>query len=132
MDNFYTILLYIGALLLIGLVKSISGAGKKKLAVVNQRAFSAVEEEKKEDSFDYDSIFDFLQENPVFPKTEAKPSKIKKSSPVLSVQNEGDRTLKRGYDTTVSPAEKEEPFIFGEFDLPAAIVYSEILKRPNY
>ena len=132
MDNFYTILLYIGALLLIGLVKSISGAGKKKLAAVNQRSFSAVEEEKKEDSFDYDSIFDFLQENPVFPKTEAKPSKIKKPAQGLSVQNEGDRAIKRDADTAVSPTEKEGSFILGEFDLPAAIVYSEILKRPDY
>jgi len=132
MDNFYTILLYVGALLLIGLIKSISGAGKKKPAVAVPRSFSALEEEKQEEIFDYDSIFGFLQENSVSPKIETKISKNKKPSAVLSAQNERDRAMKKSVDTPVPPVEREGSFVFGEFDLPAAIVYSEILKRPNY
>jgi hypothetical protein len=130
MDNFYTILLYIGALLLIGLVKSISKAGKKKPAA--NRIFSAVEEKKEDVSADFKSIFDFLQDNPVLPKVEAKPPKIKKQLPALPIQNEADRVIKREAKGHVILAEKEDAFIFGDFDLPAAIVYSEILKRPNY
>jgi hypothetical protein len=132
MDNFYTILLYVGALLLIGLVKSISGAGKKKPAVATNRSFSTVEEEKTEASFDFNSMLDFLQENPVLPKTETKPPKIKKPLPVLPIQNEEDRVIMKSADMSVTLAEKEASFIFGDFDLPAAVVYSEILKRPNY
>jgi hypothetical protein len=131
MDNFYTILLYVGALLLIGLVRSIGKAGKKKPATVN-RSFSAVEEKKEEVSFDFHSIFDFVQETPVLPKTEAKPPKIKKSLPAVYVQNEEDIAIKRGSELSITLDEKEESFIFGDFNLPAAIVYSEILKRPNY
>ena len=131
MDNFYTILLYIGALLLIGLIKSISGAGKKKTAAINH-SFSPIEEKKEDGPYDFNTIFDFLQETPVLPKNEAKPQKIKTSPPPLHVQNERDRAMKKGSDIADSFDEKEEPFIFGKFDLPAAIVYSEILKRPNY
>jgi len=131
MDSFLTILLYIGALVLIGLVKSISKAGKKKPAVAN-RTFSAVEEKKEEESFDVNSFFNFLQEAPVLPKTEERPRKNKKLSPVLSVQNEAYKPIKKVEDTPVAHAEKEESFIFGNFNLPAAIVYSEVLKRPDY
>ena len=131
MDNFRTILLYIGALVLIGLVKSIGKAGKKK-SVATNHPFSAVEETKKEENFDFDTMFNFLQDNPVSPKIEAKPKKNKKLSPVVVVQNEEDRYIKQASDTPVALAEKEESFIFGNFDLPAAIVYSEVLKRPDY
>jgi hypothetical protein len=132
MDSFYTILLYVGALLLIGLVKSISRAGKKKPAVVANRSFSAVEEEKEEVPYDFNSMLGFLQESPVLAKTEVKPPKIKKQLSVLSVQNEEDRAMKKRTDTPVTFAEKETSFVFGDFDLPTAIVYSEILKKPDY
>jgi len=131
MDNFYTILLYIGAILLIGLFKSISKSRKKKPAAVN-RTFSPIEEKKEDVPFDFNSVFGFLQENPVLPKTEAKPHKNRTPLSAVPVQNEQDRTMKRGSEMAISPPEKEGSFIFGEFDLPAAIVYSEILKRPNY
>jgi len=131
MDSFYTILLYIGALVLIGLVKSISRAGKKKPVAPN-RTFFAVEEKKEEEFFDVNTIFNFSQVEPVLPKTEAKPKKSKEPSPLLSIQNEAHKPLKKALDTHVALAEKEESFIFGKFDLPAAIVYSEILKRPDY
>ena len=131
MDNFYTILLYIGAFLLVGLIKSISKAGKKKPAVVNN-SFSAVEEEKRETPYDFDAIFNFLQENPVLPKNETKPRKQKKPSPAVTVQNEEVMIVKKGSDAPVTFAEKEDSFLFDDFDLPTAIVYSEILKRPNY
>jgi len=131
MDNFYTILLYIGAFLLIGLIKSINKAGKKKPAAVNN-SFSDVEEKKKEAPYDFDAIFNFLQENPVSPKTEAKPRKQKKSLPAVTVQNEAVMAVEKGSDVPVTFAEKEETFVFEDFDLPTAIVYSEILKRPNY
>ena len=131
MDNFYTILLYIGAFLLVGLIKSISKAGKKKPAVVNN-SFSAVEEEKKEPPYDFESIFNFLQETPVLPKTETKPRKTKKPIPAVTVQNEEVITMEKRSDLPITFAEEEKPFVFGDFDLPTAIVYSEILKRPNY
>jgi hypothetical protein len=131
MDNFYTILLYVGALLLIGLVKSISGAGKKKPAAVN-RTFSAVEEKKEEVSYDFNSMLGFLQESSVLTKIEKKPQKIKKQLPVIPIQNEEDRTIKKDSETPATLVEKETSFIFEDFNLPAAIVYSEILKRPDY
>ena len=130
MDNFYTILLYIGALLLIGLVKSINKASKKKSTV--NHFFSPVADKKEDVSTDFSSIFDFLQENPILPKIETKPTKTKKPFTVLSVQSEEDRTIKKGAEQHTILSEKEETFIFGDFDLPAAIIYSEILKRPNY
>jgi hypothetical protein len=132
MDNFYTILLYVGALLLIGLVKSISRAGKKNPAPVANRSFSTVEEEKTEVPYDFNSMLDFLQENPVLPKTEVKPPKIKKPPPVLPIQDEEDRVIKKSAEMSTKIDKKETSFIFGDFDLPAAVVYSEILKRPNY
>ncbi|MCL2510636.1 MAG: hypothetical protein FWF09_01155 [Bacteroidales bacterium] len=132
MDNFYTILLYIGALLLIGLFKSISKAGKKKPVAAISHTFLPVEEEKEEHSFDYDSIFDFLQENSILTKNEVKSQKNKKPPSPLPVQNEQDRAIKKALEAPVIVAEKEPSFVFGNFDLPAAIVYSEILKRPDY
>jgi len=131
MDNFYTILLYIGAILLVGLIRSINKAGKKKSAA-NNRTFFVAEEEKKDEIFDFNSIFNFLPENPVLPKIEEKPRIFRRYSPVLPIQNEEDNSIKRDADTPVVPAEKEESFILGDFDLPAAIIYSEILQRPNY
>ena len=131
MDSFYTILLYIGALVLIGLVKSISKAGKKRPVATN-RTFSAFEEAKEEENADFNSIFNFLQEEPVLPKIEKKPKKNRALSPALSVQNEAYKPIKTSSDTSATRAEKEETFIFGKFDLPAAIVYSEILKKPDY
>jgi len=131
MDNFYTILLYIGALVLIGLVKSINKAGKRK-SVATNRTFSVVEETKAEENAGFNSIFNFLQEEPVLPKIEEKPRKNRAPSSALSVQNEAYKPIKKSSDTSVARAEKEETFILGTFDLPAAIVYSEILKRPDY
>ena len=131
MDGILTILLYVGALVLIGLIKSISKAGKKKpIPVIS--AFSTVEEEKEDDIFNSRSFFDFLQENPVPPPIEIKPKKNKEPQPFLNPQNEGGRSTKTPLNTHITSAEKEESFIFGEFNLPAAIVYSEILKRPDY
>ena len=131
MDSFLTILLYIGALVLIGLVKSISKAGKRRPVAIN-RTFSVVEETKEEEKLDFNSIFNFLQDEPVLPKNEGKPKKTKRLSPALSVQNEAYKPIKRVEDALVAHAEKEESFIFGDFNLPAAIVYSEVLKRPDY
>jgi hypothetical protein len=130
MDNFYTILLYVGALLLIGLVKSISRAGKKKPAT--QHFFSTAEEKNEEVPADFNSVFDFLQSNPILPKIETKPPKRTKPIPVLSVQNEEDKAGKKAFEPHITLAEKEGTFIFEGFDLPTAIVYSEILKRPDY
>jgi len=130
MDGILTILLYVGALVLIGLVKSISKAGKKKSPVVP--VFSADEEEKEEYFFNSRSIFDYLQENPVPSPIETQPTKTNEPQPFLSTQNEGGRSTKTIPDTHVAAAEKRGGFIFGEFNLPAAIVYSEILKRPDY
>ena len=132
MDSFYTILLYIGAIVLIGLVKSISKAGKKKPAVVNQHTFSAVEEKKDEEFVDINSFLNFLQENSISPKIDAKPKKSRKPLLVVPVQNEQNMPIETSSDSPIFRSEKDKSFIFGEFDLPAAIVYSEILKRPNY
>ena len=131
MDNFYTILLYVGALLLIGLVKSIGKAGKKKQALAN-RPFYAVEEKKEEDSVDFNSIFSFLQESSVLPKNETIPPKTKQQPPVIPLYNEGDRSTKDIVEKPVISVKKEGTFVLDDFDLPTAIVYSEILKRPDY
>jgi len=130
MDGIFTILLYVGALVLIGLVKSISKSGKKKPNI--SPIFSAVEEEKTEDFFNPRTIFDFLQENSSPPPIEKEHLKTKSIDPFLNPQNEGGRSTKVNPDSPISLAEKESSFIFGDFNLPAAIVYSEILKRPDY
>ena len=131
MDNFFTILLYVGALILIGLIKSISKAGKKKPIATNHIS-AAIKEEKQADGFDIDFPFDFLQENPTLQKAEAKQKKITAPLPVVSIQNEENKPIKKTSDTLVSPTEREELFIFGDFNLPTAIVYSEILKKRDY
>jgi hypothetical protein len=131
MDSIFTILLYVGALVLIGLVKSIGKAGKKKSAMATPM-FSVVEEEKREESFDFNSIFNFLQENPVSPQNEVKPRKIKEAKSIVSAHSERDMLVKKSSDTHIALAERDDFFIFGDFNLPAAIVYSEILKRPDY
>ena len=132
MDNFYTILLYVGVLLLVGLVKSISKTGKKKPVVVANRSFSAVEEKKEETSFDFNSMLSFLQESPVLPKIETIPPKTNKQLPAIPLYNEGDRSTKDIVEKPVISVKKEGTFVLDDFDLPTAIVYSEILKRPDY
>jgi hypothetical protein len=130
MDTILTILLYAGGLLLIALFKSISKSGKKHTDKVPS-VFGNMQNRVQ--------TVPFMQKNPLVIKSEQE--KRLRDSNVLNatrtiiqedIPNTENHSINLDYSSNIDASEREETFILGTFDARAAIIYSEIFKRPDY
>lgn len=126
MDSLVTILIYVGAFILISVAKSISSSAKKKEGQrAHQTRYSEEEYLPEQDSqFESgdDGYAQFLRKMDI-----GMP--YGKSDELFE---EGQRVFLSGEEEKSSYSEDETEFILGDFDLKSAIVYSEILKRSDY
>lgn len=126
MDSFVTILIYVGAFVLISVAKSISGSAKKKERQNVPQTIYSEDDYHSEQDFSYkkeaDDYAQYLQ-------------KIDTSMPHIEADylfEEGERVFRSEVEEKNYYSEDEAEFILDDFDLKSAIIYSAILNRPDY
>lgn len=126
MDSLITILIYVGAFILIAVAKSIGGSAKKKGRPGHSHSEYAGATDATGDDLPYQKETDdyarYLQNiDTAMPHIEAD-----------YLFEEGERVFLAGTEEKGRYPEEETGFILDDFDLKSAIIYSEILKRPDY
>ncbi|MDR0363789.1 MAG: hypothetical protein LBH92_02030 [Bacteroidales bacterium] len=124
MDSFFTILIYVGVFILIALAKSIGGA-KKKNRAIPEKEYAEV------DDTNYQKDYEMEQARNRHLSSQKISNAFFHFAPITPLET---KEQKVPVDNVVEEElyEEQEASILDDFDLKSAVVYSEILNRPDY